>query len=76
VLKRKMDAALTDNENLLTAVKYLRDKVEGSAGTTSASFSGMTRAPPYFGALSGNLLVSIVGLGARLISGTIIALCS
>jgi len=34
VLRRKLDAVNTDNENLLTAVKYLRAKVEPSTSSS------------------------------------------
>jgi len=34
VLRRKLDAVNTDNENLLTAVKYLRAKLEPSSSTS------------------------------------------
>lgn len=36
VLRRKLDAVNTDNENLLTAVKYLRAKVEPSTSTSKS----------------------------------------
>jgi hypothetical protein len=50
VLRRKLDVMMSDNENLLTAVKYLRAKVEGSStGATTSS------------AMANNLLASVAG---------------
>jgi len=52
VLRRKIDVLQSDNENLMTAVKYLRAKVEGSAPTKSSARESTS---------TSDLLASVIG---------------